>query len=127
MDIETLPYDGKLKYLGQTISFHDPMGTEIHQRTKVAWAAFKFGIAFIAMVGHATASFMLLIRCWKAVKAYWRVLPFYPDCNFLLSMKVLSAKEVFSTLMLATAGIFDTVLATTAVAALFVGIFGGIF
>ena len=40
MDIEILPHSGSLKYLGQLITFQDPMGTEIQHRTRAAWAAF---------------------------------------------------------------------------------------
>ena len=40
MDIEIIPYEGSLKCLGQLISFHNPMETEIHHRTRAAWASF---------------------------------------------------------------------------------------
>ena len=40
MDIEIIPHEGSLKYLGQLISFHEPMETEIHHRTRAAWASF---------------------------------------------------------------------------------------
>ena len=40
MDIEILPHSSKLKYLGQMITFHNPMETDIQHRTRAAWAAF---------------------------------------------------------------------------------------
>eukprot|EP00959_Pyramimonas_sp_CCMP1952_P342740 7180188-Pyramimonas_sp.AAC.1 len=47
MDIEILPYEGSLKYLGQLISFHSPMETEVHHRTRAAWAA-----AWVSFTSH---------------------------------------------------------------------------
>eukprot|EP00959_Pyramimonas_sp_CCMP1952_P224892 4702557-Pyramimonas_sp.AAC.1 len=40
MAIETVPYEGSIKYLGQLISFHKPMETGIHHHTRAAWASF---------------------------------------------------------------------------------------
>ena len=40
LDIDILPHEGSVKYLGQLISFHDAMETEIHHRTRAAWASF---------------------------------------------------------------------------------------
>eukprot|EP00959_Pyramimonas_sp_CCMP1952_P307536 6437112-Pyramimonas_sp.AAC.1 len=39
MDAESIPYEGSLKYLGQLISFHEPMDTEIQNPARVAWAS----------------------------------------------------------------------------------------
>ena len=41
MDIEILPHEAVRKYLGQFISFHKPTETEIHHRTRAAWASFN--------------------------------------------------------------------------------------
>ena len=40
MDIEILPHTGNIKYLGQTITFHDLMETELNNRLKAAWSTF---------------------------------------------------------------------------------------
>ena len=40
MDVEMLPPEGKVKYLGQRITFMDHDTTEVQQRTRCAWSAF---------------------------------------------------------------------------------------
>ena len=40
MDIEILPRTSTIKYLGQTITFHDAPATELTHRIQAAWACF---------------------------------------------------------------------------------------
>ncbi len=42
MDIDILPHTGKLKYLGQTITFHTPMEADIDSRLRAPWSTFTF-------------------------------------------------------------------------------------
>eukprot|EP00959_Pyramimonas_sp_CCMP1952_P361646 7573952-Pyramimonas_sp.AAC.1 len=39
-DIEIVPYEGSVTYLGQLISFNESMETGIHHRTRTVWASF---------------------------------------------------------------------------------------
>ena len=70
-------------------------------------------LAFVAVIGHLLAAWILCILVWEQMAQYWRILPFYHECNFLLKARTLTYHGVFPALVLGATSLFDLVLVAT--------------
>ena len=75
---------------------------------RVAYAKYTtLAGAVTAMLLNIVLSGVLFLRVWSHMFEYWDVLSFSDDCNWLLSIKVLSYREVFAGLILGATSISD--------------------